>query len=87
VERLNEEVAVMLRSVTGALSLLGLAVALLGVGLVFVSAPVGLAVGICGFVLSGGSVVQRDGTESMRNVAALGALVSTATICASFILL
>ena len=28
-----------------------------------------------------------DGTESMRNVAALGALVSTATICASFILL
>ena len=77
----------MLRSVTAALSLLGLAVALLGVGLVFVSAPVGLAVGICGFVLSGGSVVQRDGTESMRNVAALGALASIATICVSFILL
>jgi hypothetical protein len=83
----KEEVVVMLRSVTGALSLLGLVVALLGLGLVFVSAPVGLAFGIAGFVLSGGSVVQRDGTESMRNVAALGALASTATICASFILL
>jgi hypothetical protein len=77
----------MLRSVTGALSLLGLGVAMLGVGLVFVSAPVGLAFGIAGFVLSGGSVVQRDGTESTRNVAALGALASTAAICAGFILL
>jgi hypothetical protein len=87
VERLYEEVVVMLRSVTGALSAFGLVVAVLGVGLVFLNAPVGLAFGIAGFVLWGGSVVQRDGTESMRNVAALGALVSTAVICASFILL
>ena len=77
----------MVRSMTGALSLLGFAVGVLGFGVVFLSAPVSLALGIAGFVLSGGSVVQRDGTESMRNVAALGAAAATATICASFILL
>ena len=77
----------MFRSVTGTLSILGLVAALLGVVTVFVYAPLGFALGIGGFVLSGGSVVQRDGTESTRNVAALGALVSTAVICASFILL
>ncbi len=77
----------MVRSVTGALSLLGLVVAVLGLGVVFLSAPAGLAFGIAGFVLSGGSIVQRDGTQSMRNVAAVGALASTVTICVSFILL
>ena len=77
----------MFRSVTGTLSVLGLVAALLGVVTVFVYAPLGFGLGIGGFVLSGGSVVQRDGTESTRNVAALGALVSTAVICASFILL
>ncbi len=77
----------MVRSVTGALSLLGLMVAVLGLGVVFLSPPAGLAFGIAGFVLSGGSIVQRDGTQSMRNVAAVGALASTVTICVSFILL
>jgi len=77
----------MFRSVTGTLSVLGLVAALLGVVTVFVYAPLGFGLGIGGFVLSGGSVVQRDGTGSTRNVAALGALVSTTVICASFILL
>jgi hypothetical protein len=36
--------------------------------------------GIAGFVLSGGSVVQCDGTEATRNVTALGAIASTLTI-------
>jgi len=78
----------MTRTVTGALSLVGLALALLGVVAVFVSAPVGLGLGlgVAGFVLSGGSLVQRDGTEATRNVAALGAVASTLTICLSFIL-
>ena len=75
----------MTRTVTGAVSLDGLMLALLGVVAVFVSAPVGL--GVAGFVLSGGSLVQRDGTEATRNVAALGAVASTLTICLSFILL
>ena len=77
----------MTRTVTGAVSLDGLMLALLGVVAVFVSAPVGLGLGVAGFVLSGGSLVQRDGTEATRNVAALGALASTLTICLSFILL
>ena len=77
----------MLRSVTGALSLFGLALAVLGVVTVFVSAPLGLGIGIAGFVFSGGSVVQREGTEATRNVAALGAVASTLTICLGFVLL
>jgi hypothetical protein len=77
----------MLRSVTGALSVFGLLVGVLGVVTVFIYAPLGFGLGIAGFVFSGGSVVQRDGTEATRNVAALGALVSTLTICLSFILL
>jgi hypothetical protein len=77
----------MLRSVTGALSVFGLLVGVLGVVTVFIYAPVGFGLAIAGFVFSGGSVVQRDGTEATRNVAALGALVSTLTICLSFILL
>jgi hypothetical protein len=44
----------MVRSVTGALSLLGLVVSVLGLGVVFFSAPVGLALWIAGFVLLGG---------------------------------
>jgi hypothetical protein len=47
----------MFRSVTGTLSVLGLVAALLGVVTVFAYAPVGFALGITGFVLSGGSVV------------------------------
>jgi hypothetical protein len=77
----------MLKSSIGVLSLFGLALALLGVVTVFVSAPLGLAFGIAGFIVSGGSVVQRDGTDATRNVAALGAVGSTLTICLSFILL
>lgn len=77
----------MLRSVTEALSVFGLALGVLGVWTVFISAPVGLGLGIAGFVFAGGSVVQRDVTEATRNVAALGAVVSTLKICLSFILL
>jgi len=77
----------MLRSMTGALSVFGLALASLGVVTVFTSAPLGLGLGIAGFVFSGGSVVQREATESARNVAALGAVASTLTICLGFILL
>ena len=77
----------MLKSVTGALSVFGLVLGVFGVIAVFVYAPLGSGLGIAGFVFSGGSVVQRDGTEATRNVAALGALASTLTICLSFILL
>lgn len=59
--------------------------ALLGVVTVFVSGWIGLAFGIAGSVFSGGSVVQRDGTESTRNVAALGAILSTLVIGLGFI--
>jgi hypothetical protein len=51
----------MVRSVTRALSLLGLVAAVLCLGVVFLSAPAGLAFGIAGFVLSGGSIVQATG--------------------------
>ena len=75
----------MLRSVTGALSTLGLGLALLGLVTVFLTGSIGLGLGIAGFVVSGGSVVQRDGTVSTRNVASLGAVVSTLVICIGFI--
>jgi hypothetical protein len=77
----------MLRSATGVLSAFGLALALLGAVTVFAYAPLGFGLGIAGFVFSGGSVIQRDGTESARNVAALGAVVSTLTICIGFVVL
>ena len=77
----------MLKSVTGVLSAFGLALGILGLVSVFFYAPLGFGLGIAGFVLSGGSVVQREGTDATRNVAALGAVASTLTICASFILL
>ena len=77
----------MLKSVTGALSAFGLALGILGAVTVFLFAPLGFGLGIAGFVCSGGSVVQRDATEATRNVAALGAVASTLTICVSFILL
>ena len=83
--RVDTEVHQMLRTVTGALSAFGLALGVLGVVTVFVYAPLGFGLGIAGFVFSGGSVVQRDGTEATRNVAALGAVISTLTICVAFI--
>jgi hypothetical protein len=59
----------MTRTVTGALSVIGLMLALLGVVAVFVSAPVGLGLGVAAFVLSGGwscSATGRRRRETLR---------------------